>query len=478
MRNKFIVYHLRPLGRKLCLSFIVIFLLITIYYKPSTLFAALTDEYPCGSPDQIQVGTPQGDCEQNGQTCTAFSHYLYTDENTQAWCDNNNCAEPCTSSSTPTPAPTATLISTQLPEGTSVDLTNYFLPNPGQAAQISSGETFWIKEGQNGEYIQCTNATCINFQKIFITADGFGIQGENHWNNVPNTTFQYLQNNTQATWLPSNMKVGDTHSSGPITVAGFIISPDPNEGIIKPCDSTCDTRGAGTSEVVTKLSYVGPVNFGNNIKLNDVAVVDVVSGPGAGEKFYFAKDIGWVGWELNGTSNIINQPLDGSSTPNGNGISTSGTSSNKSTLTSATPTMGPEEKAVYKLNQGLLPEQLAKEQQPPVTEPDILKRFFDNLGKLIGGIFSGLFFNTIIDNPKMYVQSGNVDQSSVPGELVPKTDNVTQNIQDFLGKSTGIYGANLPKEVQGSDIKESERGFEQANFPAGINPITGNNKAK
>lgn len=206
---------------------------------PYTLYASLTDQYPCGAPDQIQIGTPQGGCPKNNLTCTAFSQYLFTDENTQAWCDNDNCAEPCTS---PTLA----------------------------------------------------------------------------------------------------------------------------------------------------------------------------------------------------------------------------------------PTMGPEEKAVYNMNQSLLPEQLAKEQGPPATETNIFQQFLGNISNLFGRLFLGY----IVNEPKMYVQSENLDQSTAPQIIIPQTGNVGQNIQGYLGKNTGVYGVNLPQEIQqvnptGKPIGQIEEAFEKANFPEGVKPITG-----
>lgn len=207
----------------------LIFLLLTITYNLQPSFAILTDQYPCGAPDQIQVGTPQEKCLKAEQICTTYSHYLYTDENTQRWCDNDNCA--------------------------------------------------------------------------------------------------------------------------------------------KPCDSL-------------------------------------------------------------------------------------------------TPTPSSEERAVYNMNQGLLPEQLAKEQEP---ELNILQ----NLFKGIQNLFSGLFLFNINNKPKMYTQSANLDKSTVPQELLPKTDNFNQNMTDYLSGSTGTYGINLPQDIQSSKISDSEKTYEKANFPEGINPITG-----
>lgn len=85
----------------------------------------------CGAPCQsnvnfcvqagykpCQVGVPDGQCQQNGQTCTKFTVYR-CNYNGQNYCDqNDSCAAPCTAPTatpTPIPPPTATPIPTQQP---------------------------------------------------------------------------------------------------------------------------------------------------------------------------------------------------------------------------------------------------------------------------------------------------------------------------------------------------------------------------
>lgn len=141
-----------------------------------------------------------------------------------------------------------------------------------------------------------------------------------------------------------------------------------------------------------------------------------------------------------------------------------------------TPTVGPEEKAVYNLSQGTLPEGLVKESVP--ENKNILEQFFNNAGKLLSNIFGGLFFGFIVDSQKMYTQSDNINQAGVPQKLVPQKGNVGTNIQEYLGGSTGVYSVKLPKEIQqinpaGAPIGQAEKAFERANFPEGVNPITG-----
>ena len=137
--------------------------------------ANLTDRYACGAADQIQIGTPQitveqGGCPKDGKTCTAYSHWVETDANGQAWCDNNKCAAPC-SETTPIPAqPTITPTpSVTNPTPTQSELQKKWNPLPQTSyttdnlmcdvlAKISGycpyGETAVRKTDNNGKTVQ------------------------------------------------------------------------------------------------------------------------------------------------------------------------------------------------------------------------------------------------------------------------------------------------------------------------------------
>ena len=210
--------------------------------------------------------------------------------------------------------------------GSVVNLEEYIMPVQEQGmvlmAPISSGETFYNVAEEDGVVRVCKNTDCTSFEKRFMTYDGFSPQGESAWFGE-NTTFQYIQGSfgsngnvaayynssmEKATWLPTSMQVGEVYSSGSFTVVGF--STDSNGNIVSPID----TPYVGpTPGVQMKLDYVGPIEFPTGVKLADVAKIVVVSGPGAGEVFYYAKGIGWVGWEgvINGqpVNNYINEQI-------------------------------------------------------------------------------------------------------------------------------------------------------------------------
>jgi len=133
---------------------------------------------------------------------------------------------------------------------------------------------------------------------------------------------------------------------------------------------------------------------------------------------------------------------------------------------SPSPSVNTEEQAIYNLNKTLLPES-ALQDKP--EEQNIFQ-------KIISFIWQGpLFFLRAPGNRlKMFAQSESIQSAEVPGELKPQEATApAQQVQGFLGGSGGFYGVILPIESQSNSIQDSERNFERANFPEGINPITG-----
>ncbi len=133
------------------------------------------------------------------------------------------------------------------------------------------------------------------------------------------------------------------------------------------------------------------------------------------------------------------------------------------------PVYAQEEQAIYTRNQVVMPKEAIK------------KEGDDFLKKLLGIFLRGIFFITPGNTRKMVAQSESTQQSIVPEELKPQSEDknpltwAKNQLTGFLGGSSGFYGVDMPGDVQSSDIKQSEKMFEQANFPEGINPVTGNN---
>lgn len=160
-----------------------------------------------------------------------------------------------------------------------------------------------------------------------------------------------------------------------------------------------------------------------------------------------------------------------------------------------TPTprqISPHEQAMEHLNQGLLPTEAI------LTEPSTTSESF--LTSIIQ-TFQKLFHSPL----KFFAHSESIHQAYLPKELKPEyqeAKNQSQNkqiqgiaitspleaLKGLLGGSTGFYGVDLPKEVQEEDIQPediqpeeniiqliqpSEKAFEKAYFPEGINPVTG-----
>lgn len=129
-----------------------------------------------------------------------------------------------------------------------------------------------------------------------------------------------------------------------------------------------------------------------------------------------------------------------------------------------------EEQAVYDLNKGLLPDERAQVEKP--AEQSILQTLLNSLAN----IFNSLFKVGPADKTKLYSQSENIHQATLPEELKPKTPSLVDRVKGFLGTSTGFYGADLPETVDkpaGNPIEQYEKFYEQANFPDEVRPITG-----
>jgi hypothetical protein len=187
-------------------------------------------------------------------------------------------------------------------DGPTINVKEYVAPdNSTMETQVSSGEYFSTHKGtQEGEYILCKNKNCSSFEKRFVLSDGsIGLQGENYWQG-DNTTFQYLKpDGSLVSWLPATMTVGQVWNTGDMTVQGY--------QIINNDDGTTTYReynpqySGPTGGVQIKLDSVGPKTFkdpatGKELTLPDVAVFEIVEGPGKGEFFYYANGGGQVGW--------------------------------------------------------------------------------------------------------------------------------------------------------------------------------------
>lgn len=136
----------------------------------------------------------------------------------------------------------------------------------------------------------------------------------------------------------------------------------------------------------------------------------------------------------------------------------------------------PEEKAMTNLNLALLPE----ETRPVANQESqgILNQIEGGLKKIFGGLLERLaYFN---------VRSGLSFQAKLPEGFKPASNNpIEQTTNTFV---RGVFGVDLPEaalagtksirigpiEIKGTqESRSSEEGYEQANFPAEVKPVTG-----
>lgn len=107
----------------------------------------------------------------------------------------------------------------------------------------------------------------------------------------------------------------------------------------------------------------------------------------------------------------------------------------------------------------------------PCQEPasDILSnigKFFESIGKL--------FFDKPQNTNTLYSNSENLSRVSTPKEVQPNSDNSADNVEGFLGKNTGAYGAELPLNFADENLQDTEKSYECAIVPCkqGVQPIT------
>lgn len=125
----------------------------------------------------------------------------------------------------------------------------------------------------------------------------------------------------------------------------------------------------------------------------------------------------------------------------------------------------PDENAIENINNGTLPTEISKNiPDNSNIQPSVLDQVINVFGFVIGSIQRlGIFT----------FRAGVQHQAEIPTELKPKSGNILDVATDFLGKKTGVYTINLPKEVLPDKILQNfENSYEKANFPEGVNPIT------
>jgi hypothetical protein len=127
-----------------------------------------------------------------------------------------------------------------------------------------------------------------------------------------------------------------------------------------------------------------------------------------------------------------------------------------------------EEQAVYNLNTQLPPGVIPSE--PKATDNNPLFNLINSIKNWAGNL---LFFNQPFHPVKVFQQSGSIHQAELPDELKPNpSSNPTDQLKESLSSQSGVYGVTLPDLGQ-KGIGQSEKNYEQANFPSGVNPITG-----
>ncbi len=140
-----------------------------------------------------------------------------------------------------------------------------------------------------------------------------------------------------------------------------------------------------------------------------------------------------------------------------------------------TPCPNPEECAIYNLNQNRLPEGAIPTPPPSTDTSNPIANFLSKITSLVSSKLGELFYHQPGDKSKTFLESGSVQQSELPPELKPNPSvSAEAQLKGNLGGSSGYYGAELPQvEPDQNGVGVSEKFYEQANFPVGIHPVTG-----
>lgn len=129
-----------------------------------------------------------------------------------------------------------------------------------------------------------------------------------------------------------------------------------------------------------------------------------------------------------------------------------------SSTPSGSQTAKRSEQALDSLNLGLLPKEAIKDKPED-----------QSLWNQIASALAQLFSNPL----KAFARAENLQQSSIPLEIETKAGSPPNQLDEFLGGSKGFFGVSLPEDVQNTSWTEAEKSYEQANFPEGVRPITG-----
>lgn len=129
----------------------------------------------------------------------------------------------------------------------------------------------------------------------------------------------------------------------------------------------------------------------------------------------------------------------------------------------------PDEQAVYNLNQNLIAPEAIKDQP---SEPSLINKITSGIGDFFEQLLTKL---PIINGLKLFAQSETIHQAQIPAEAQLPSVSAIDKLKGFLGGKTGVYSVSLPEGIGKTSDKiiDKEKQFQQANFPDGISPITG-----
>lgn len=144
-----------------------------------------------------------------------------------------------------------------------------------------------------------------------------------------------------------------------------------------------------------------------------------------------------------------------------------------------------EEQAIYDLNNSSLPKDAVvtttDEQEGLLTKASnfVLGPILYVVNGASSVVGLGQLFKSPPKKPvQLITQSGSIHRSDLPAELAPPENaGIVDKVKGYLGNTAGFYPVDLPEFLKGNTsehaITDREKAYEQANFPEGVHPITG-----
>ena len=212
-------------------------------------------------------------------------------------------------------------IATEAQNDQPVNIFDYFFSD-GSTNHMSNGEAFTYVETGPSQFRQCKNESCSAYEDFIIAQE---LDGTRTFRHADDSTWANEQGDITG---PNGEKLLLFFAEGHIDPAnpGDFVQPMPwvpeymTVGQKFQTAGTVMGKNAETGEWVTNqytghvnfemtLVYQGAIKFPNGAYSNDAIIMEITSGPGQDERFYYDIEKGWIGFDrgVDGTGAYITE---------------------------------------------------------------------------------------------------------------------------------------------------------------------------